>query len=156
MSLLDSAQGANPIDPDRPATFIHPSQRKTFDKDVTIEEYLHYAKLTRAEEEEENAKFRAKEKAGFLQNVFQRRDKESVSPPPVMPESAISNGSSEKDLHVDKEKGERRSSSRGHLIITNDEWANAARAMRTASAYASWCLIVIDIIGPYGVAFAMG
>ena len=36
-----------------PATFIPPSARKAYDKDVTFEEYIHYAAKTRTEEKQQ-------------------------------------------------------------------------------------------------------
>lgn len=40
--------------------------------------------------------------------------------------------------------------------ISDEEWTNASRALRTATAAACFYLITTDILGPYGVGFALG
>lgn len=48
-------------------------------------------------------------------------------------------------------------SSRANRVdISDEEWSNASRAFRTASSGACFYLITTDILGPYGVGFAMG
>ncbi|OQE06788.1 hypothetical protein PENVUL_c016G02336 [Penicillium vulpinum] len=42
------------------------------------------------------------------------------------------------------------------LAITDEEWANATRSLRSASWGACFYLITTDILGPYGSGFAMG
>lgn len=149
MSLVDTVNGEKASNPERPETFIPPSQRKTYDPDVSFEEYQHYAKLTRQQEEEDHKSGEAK--PSFLQSVFRR------GPAPAPPEHRNSiqsqntlhspNGSSsekavEADLANGNGKTERRlSRNSGHMVITNDEWQNASRAFRTASWGAGFYLI---------------
>jgi hypothetical protein len=42
------------------------------------------------------------------------------------------------------------------LEISDQEWTNASRAFRSASAGACFYLITTDILGPFGVGFALG
>ncbi len=41
-------------------------------------------------------------------------------------------------------------------VITDEEWKNASRALRTATWAACFYLITTDILGPFGVGFSMG
>jgi hypothetical protein len=165
MSLSEAVNGPNPSNPERPETFISPMNRKLYDSNVTFEEYLHYAKHTRAEEEAEQHI----PQAGLLQQVF-RRSSTAPEPPPLGP--AHHNGVSPGHGGVDEKAGKdvaaapdtdqeatqprRRSILSRHSIITEDEWRSAARAMRTATWGAGFYLITTDILGPYGVGFALG
>ena len=45
---------------------------------------------------------------------------------------------------------------RSHGSVTEEEWRNASRMLRTASWGAGFYLITTDILGPYGVGFALG
>jgi len=143
MSLIDAVNGSKAEPSTQPETFIHPSQRKTYDKNVTLEEYRHYAKITRAQEEEDFKKGAAS--PSFLQSVLGRgktiapEHRNSVSPGPassVSPPLSI-----EKEIGVGHDDSRRRSTRSGHAVITNDEWQNASRAMRTASWGAGFYLI---------------
>jgi len=44
----------------------------------------------------------------------------------------------------------------GRLDVTDEEWQNSSRALRTASWAAIFYLITTDILGPFNVPFAMG
>ena len=50
MDGLDTKNGVGASDPARAGHVILPSQRKLYDSQVTFEEYVHYASLTREEE----------------------------------------------------------------------------------------------------------
>ncbi len=56
----------------------------------------------------------------------------------------------------DANQPRRRSLLSRNSAITDDEWRNASRALRTASWGAGFYLITTDILGPYGVGFALG
>ncbi|KAL2424198.1 hypothetical protein ABEF95_004082 [Exophiala dermatitidis] len=160
MSLADAVDGGKPSAPARPETFISPMHRKLYDSEVTFEEYLHYAKRTREQEAAEQKV----PQAGILQQVFRRP---SASVQASHSTEAHQNGNSseesreigEKNLTGPDNKEEhsdqkRRKSS--HTVILEEEWRNAARALRTASWGAGFYLITTDILGPYGVGFALG
>ena len=121
------------------STYIKPQARLFHDAAVTFEEYRYYAQRTREEEKNlESPKLRWRE---------------------------IINRSSNKDTpaaqagadHNDGEVPEKNFATKEtRLLITDEEWTNASRAMRSASWGAAFYLITTDILGPYGVGFAMG
>ncbi|EXJ93619.1 hypothetical protein A1O1_02011 [Capronia coronata CBS 617.96] len=160
MSLADAIDGGNAPNHNRPETFISPMHRKLYDSGVTFEEYLHYAKRTRAEEEVEQQI----PQTGLLQRVFRRHSAAVVTTGTTPHNGASSEQSPDiTDKTADgKDNGEgaghkrRRSVLSGHGLITEEEWRNASRALRTASWGAGFYLITTDILGPYGVGFALG
>lgn len=161
MSLPDPVDGEKPSNPSRPETFISPMKRKLHDPHVTFEEYLHYAARTRIEEKTDLTI----PETSILQQVFRRKSSPET-------EASATNGvtstdTSEKveklsnssgERQGDHEPGQRRRSSllSRHSVITEAEWRNASRALRTASWGAGFYLITTDILGPYGVGFALG
>jgi hypothetical protein len=136
---------------------------------VTFEEYLHYAKRTRAEEQAEAEV----PQAGILQQVFRkpsvpsiRRSSTAAQHNAIGPTDNSDSDGKEKDMGQaapdakdETEEGQTRRKSllRGrHHLIPEQEWRTAARALRTASWGAGFYLITTDILGPYGVGFALG
>ena len=116
--------------------FIKPQARRLHDPAVTFEEYHYYAQRTREEEKHfESPKLRWRE----IINRGTNKDAPQID--------AGTDGKVPKDNFADKEN---------RLQITDEEWTNASRAMRTASWGAAFYLITTDILGPYGVGFAMG
>lgn len=148
MSLPDAIDGGKPANQDRPETFIHPSQRKVYDSSVTIEEYMHYAKLTREQEEIEH-------KSGNVPQTGIWQQVRGKGAEPARAGATIESSGHDNDANGDHEK-RRGSRLSGFAVVTDDEWLNAARAMRTASWGAGFYLITTDILGPYGVGFALG
>ncbi|KAK0757471.1 hypothetical protein N5P37_010196 [Trichoderma harzianum] len=120
---------------------IRPQHRPLHDSSVTLEEYMYYAEKTRAEEDAVAA---TKPPTTFIELIFpskgtarriegfQPKEKEAKENPPDA--SASGNG----------------------LLITDLEWTNASRALRSASAAACFYLITTDILGPFGVGFSIG
>ncbi|EXJ73654.1 uncharacterized protein A1O5_03416 [Cladophialophora psammophila CBS 110553] len=164
MSLADAKDGGLPVNTDRPKTYISPSQRKLYDPNVTFEEYIHYANRTREEEKtQQNIA-----DGGIIQQVFRR--KSSVTTQGVPVDNGVATTAAEKDApeksaapgengHGSQEsapQSRRRSLLSRHSVITEEEWRNASRALRTASWGAGFYLITTDILGPYGVGFALG
>lgn len=115
--------------------YIRPQARKLHDPDVTFEEYHHYALQTR---EEEAAL--PKPKTSWREIMLRAKPKAEA-------EDRVGETISS-DLNF--------SSRANRADITDEEWTNASRAFRTASAGACFYLITTDILGPYGVGFAMG
>ena len=118
------------------STSIKPQARLLHDPAVTFEEYHYYAQRTREEEKHlESPKLRWRE----IINHTTKKDghQSDADLDGKVPEVNLANE-------------ERR------LEITHEEWTNASRAMRTASWGAAFYLITTDILGPYGVGFAMG
>ncbi|KAL1964898.1 hypothetical protein VTN77DRAFT_6251 [Rasamsonia byssochlamydoides] len=124
--------------PPRPSTFIKPQHRRLHDPDVTFEEYHYYALKTREEEKKTAAS--ASPTTTFWKTLFSGHPKQDES----------ENSAPQKELTVNLADRANR------LEITDEEWTNASRMMRTATAGACFYLITTDILGPYGVGFAMG
>jgi len=149
--------------------------RKLHDPSIPIEEYLHWAKITRADEERlygpgsgfhavggrerfiKEKIFRMKLPADTLGGE-RRRPSLTIGP----------NGEALGDLNAFSEKQSqvgRRSSKasgekgvdaerRGSVVITDEEWVRASRAARTATWGAVFYLITTDILGPFTTGYA--
>ncbi|KAJ9224430.1 hypothetical protein DTO027B5_5915 [Paecilomyces variotii] len=130
--------------PPRTGTIIKPQHRRLHDPEVTFEEYRYYALKTR--EEEKNSP-----PAGPTISIWKALFKGAGQPEEDEPEvSAPQSEQQSKALNVNLANRANR------LEITDEEWTNASRMMRTASWGACWYLITTDILGPYGVGFALG
>ncbi|KAK8069401.1 transmembrane amino acid transporter protein-domain-containing protein [Apiospora phragmitis] len=97
-------------------------------KNVTLEEYLHYASITRSEEKEANARYRAAKGPHTWQNIVQDH---------------FSRGSGG-DALQNSAAGQTRPD---HGAI-EAEWKNASRAVRTAGWGSAFYLIATDVLGP--------
>ncbi|OAQ98898.1 hypothetical protein LLEC1_00764 [Akanthomyces lecanii] len=99
--------------PDSNVLAIKPQARRPYDPDVTFEEYHHYAKLTRAEQ--------------------------LALEPPILNVRKLFSGSSRpkssvKDEAADPGLTAKHYAQENRANITDEDWTNASRAMRTASA----------------------
>ncbi|KAL6796530.1 transmembrane amino acid transporter protein [Trichoderma sp. SZMC 28012] len=136
----DASTGPNVFLP----SAIRPQHRPLHDSSVTLEEYMYYAEKTRAEEDAVAA---TKPPTTFMELIFPSKgtarriegfkptEKEAKENPPANPNAAASGNK---------------------LLITDLEWTNASRALRSASAAACFYLITTDILGPFGVGFSIG
>ncbi|EME79751.1 uncharacterized protein MYCFIDRAFT_37637 [Pseudocercospora fijiensis CIRAD86] len=123
-------------------TFIRPQDRKLHDSAVTFEEYHYYAQKTRAEEKDlESPKLRWRE-------IFSSRVRQNSAPSPHRDDPNFDAAKHPPEVNL--------SNQWDRMRIGDEEWANASRALRTASWGAAFYLITTDILGPYGVGFAMG
>ena len=119
------------------STYIKPQARLLHDPAVTFEEYRYYAQRTREEQKTiESPKLRWRE----IINRSTNKDAPQIN-------ADHDDGKVSQENFANKET---------RLQITDEEWINASRAMRTASWGAAFYLITTDILGPYGVGFAMG
>ena len=127
---------------DHPLT--RPQQRKPHDPSVTFEEYHHWALLTRAEEDA-----LSKNDIGdttFFRLILPSKSNKGDVVHTIPPENGEKLGPDEKaprDVH-DMEHGNRHD-------VSDDEWQNASRALRTATWAAVFYLITTDILGPFNV-----
>ncbi|CZS88641.1 related to neutral amino acid permease [Rhynchosporium graminicola] len=134
-------------------SYIKPQHRSPHDHTVSFEEYIYHAKLARAEEDT-LAKNDVKEKTTFKSLILPSKNTKGdvVHSTQVHlnndEKSSPSNGGVDKRIR-DVEPVDRHT-------ISDDEWKNASRAVRTASWSAVFYLITTDILGPFGVPFAMG
>lgn len=125
------------------STAIRPQERALYDVNVSFEEYLYYAAKTRAEEDSSRA------------DEPQKRIKDLLFP---------SKGGS-RVIETTTIDGEKRrasiptanlSDAQKRAAVTDEEWTNANRALRNASAAACFYLITTDILGPFGIGFSLG
>lgn len=114
---------------------IRPQHRKLHDSSVTFEEYHYYAQQTRAEEDS----FGGRE-TGWLSIVFPSKSDGGV-------QQTTANGGKDASTINYSNRATR-------MTITDDEWTNASRALRTATRGAIFYLITTDILGPFGLPYA--
>jgi hypothetical protein len=133
----------------RADSLIVPYSRLLHDKAVKFEEYYYYAQQTRVEEREAAKTETAT--VGIWQVIFPTKSGSGVKPISEKSKARLQhpqNGDSSEERKEDSEapppESERSS-------ITEAEWTNASRAMRTASGAACFYLITTDILGPFGI-----
>ena len=102
--------------------------RNLHDPAVTFDEYMYYAKETRAEEAQQ------------YKPSFKERSLISM----IIPSKA--DGGVQQVTHDPKEENP--------AVVSDIEWDNASRALRTASRGAVFYLITTDILGPFGLPYA--
>jgi hypothetical protein len=107
------------------------------DPEVLFEEYLHYAKITRAEERAyEGNRINRDEPwslGGIIKNRFSKGHVHEVN--------AVVEGGTITTTHNNA------------TTVTDLEWRRASRALRTASWSSIFFLITTDILGPQGAAY---
>ena len=114
-----------------------------YDLNVTFDEYHYYAQRTRAEETSRSPEDQPKKN---ITDIILRRA-QSHSPP----NKVGSTSPQEKEARRDE-----KSQPQGRAEISDDEYVNVSRLIRNASWGAGFYLITTDILGPYGVGFALG
>ncbi|GFP59171.1 hypothetical protein ACSS6W_007843 [Trichoderma asperelloides] len=120
---------------------VKPQHRPLYDSSVTIEEYMYYAQKARAEEDEL--------KATAPPSTW----KDYIRPSKAEPRRLEGEQPTENEVKNASPTGDNESN---RLEITDLEWTNASRALRSASAAACFYLITTDILGPFGVGFSLG
>lgn len=141
--------------------YTQAQQRKLHDPSITFEEYAYYAALTRAEEDRlpTNASnkrgimsvlFPSKSGAGAGHTTINGHADSDVSPSRSNEKSFGEKGNAtDAKINVDNVQNTHK-----HAEITDAEWINASRALRTATASAVFYLITTDILGPFGLPYA--
>ncbi|EFZ02452.1 transmembrane amino acid transporter [Metarhizium robertsii] len=118
-----------------PVSFATPPRmRRLHDPDVSFQEYQHYARITRAEQD---ALPRPAGKKSLLYYLVPNLQKVETGPTDVATRSDLNTS----DIEQRK-------------IISDEEWTNASRALRTAGTGAIFYLITTDILGPFGLPYA--
>lgn len=130
--------------PPLPSTIIKPQHRPLHDPEVTFEEYHYYALKTREAENNlpPDGPTTSIWKALFTGAGQPEEDDAEVSPPEGRRPSKVSSVNLANRAN--------------RIEITDEEWINASRMMRTATWGACFYLITTDVLGPYGVGFALG
>lgn len=128
------------------AVRFRPQERMLHDVNVTFEEYVYYAEKARLEEEND------------------------IDAPETTIRSIIFPSKGGGARQIAEENGEKKVINSDHLSDLSDinlhnaearagvsatEWTNASRALRSATAAACFYLITTDILGPFGVGFAI-
>jgi hypothetical protein len=111
---------------------IRPQQRKLHDTNVTFEEYHYYASLTRAEEEQHPRHGR---ETSLWALIFPSKSDGGAEHSAADPKRNLSNPNT-------------------RSVVSDEEWSNASRALRTATRGAIFYLITTDILGPFGLPYA--
>lgn len=106
------------------------------DPDVLFEEYLHYASITRAEERVYEGNLINRKDPWSLGGIIKNR----FSKGHVHEVNAVVNDDTIVTTHND------------HTTVTDIEWRQASRALRTASWGSIFFLITTDILGPTSAA----
>ena len=112
---------------------IRPQHRKLYDSSVTFEEYAYYAKKTRADQLAQSSKQTAK--VSLLRTIF----------PPKSSETALSQKMFELNTSKDSER----------TTVTDEDWINASKALRNATTMAVFYLMTTDVLGPFGLPYAV-
>ena len=117
--------------------YTRPQMRLLHDASVPFEEYYYYAQQTRAEQDAN------KGQAQPLRNIL------SVLTPKAK------NGAEDEKRRASLIPTTNLSSRDNRAIITDEEWTNASRSIRNATAGAVFYLITTDILGPFSLPYAM-
>lgn len=126
------------INHDKGASFIlahaRPQHRKLYDPSVTIEEYLYYAERTR-EDQDATAKIDSQHKVSLLKVIF--------------PSKSNKTEMDEKMANLNTSVAAQRA------VVTDEEWIKASKALRNATAMAVFYLLTTDVLGPFGLPYAV-
>jgi len=117
-----------------------PAHIKLHDPSITIEEYMHYAAITRADDRNVDAP--------HTDNAMKVAGLKSLNPFAKKREPAVATTT---ELN---EKATTESSPNGRFVITEEEYIQASRAVRTATWGAVFFLLTTDILGPFSTAWA--
>ncbi|TVY75724.1 N amino acid transport system protein [Lachnellula suecica] len=124
-----------------PAIFRRPASRPHNDSSITFEEYNYYAEKTRAEEEAHVGEIAGTQ--GWLEMIVPSKSGMGAGNL-----SSAEKQGADTNAHVNLANPEARNT------ISDEEWTNASRALRTATKSAIFYLITTDIFGPFGLPYA--
>jgi hypothetical protein len=113
---------------------IRPQHRKLYDSNVSIEEYMYYAERTRADQNKASA-MDADTKVPVLKVIF----------PPRSNRTELDKKLATLNTNIACERA----------TISDEEWINASKAMRNATAMAIFYLLTTDVLGPFGLPYAV-
>jgi len=116
-------------------SYTHPQMRALHDPTVSFEEYQYYANQARALEAADVVP--KSQSRGFLSTLIPNK-------------GVATNEERRASLVPDVNISDRTA----RATVTDDEWINASRAVRTATAGAIFYLITTDILGPFGLPYA--
>ena len=115
---------------------VPPRLRKLHDREVSFQEYQHYAKITR---EEQDRLPKPKIGKNWLAYLVPNMQKQETGAMEFAAEHRPQLNTSDRE---------------NRKLISDEEWLNASRALRTAGTGAIFYLITTDIFGPFGLPYA--
>lgn len=162
-------EGGDPRNPEHPITRLTAEPLETqllraaHDSSVTFEEYVYWADITRAEEKHENQKHRIAAGPKTLKSLLKNRFSNYKAP--IAVESPRSGSTAEEKPTVSNDLGADNALTENNAAVKKDEnptvlqgnlggvsdaeYKNASRAIRTASWSSIFYLITTDILGPF-------
>lgn len=146
MAGLVAADGGDPrlgVSQAAVNAMVRPQERGLYDINVPFEEYYYFAQKTRAEEETRDDGVKTRIRDLLIPNMGRKTGEVEMADHEKRRSSAIAE-------NINLSNRDKRA------IISDDEWRNASRALRTASGAACFYLITTDILGPFGIGFAIG
>lgn len=117
--------------------------RNMHDPNVSFEEYLHYAAISRADEARDAG---GNHVMSILPGKYGRKHQSGIEEPVG---ALSSKGAFNKETEVSQ--GGTSPSRAPDYTVSDAEWMQASRAARTATWGAVFYLITTDILGPYSV-----
>lgn len=120
--------------PANPVALIRPQHRKLYDSSVTFEEYLYYAEKTRVDQNSA-ATIASATKIPLLKVMF----------PPKSNKAELDEKMANLNTNIASQRA----------AISDEEWANASKALRNATAMAIFYLLTTDVLGPFGLPYAV-
>ena len=117
--------------------YTRPQMRALHDPSIPFEEYHYYA--GQAREEERNYARNNTQTRGFLSTIIPSKSEK---------------GNQIEGRKVSLIPDVNLSAPEKRAVVTDEEWTNASRAVRTATAGAVFYLITTDILGPFGLPYA--
>jgi hypothetical protein len=151
-------EGGDPRNPEHPITGAGavPIEtqllRAAHDSSVSFEEYVYWASITRSEEKLENQRHISAAGPKTLKTVMKNRFTNYKAPATI--DSPTDTGSTGEKAGID-EKGTTTTAltNSNRAGITDSEYKNASRAIRTAGWSSVFYLITTDILGPFSTPY---
>jgi hypothetical protein len=115
--------------------YIRPQHRELYDSKVSFEEYIYHAKRTRADQDATSKAGANRKRISVFKVIF----------PPK------SNG-----VELDHKMANLNTSiASQRAVVTDEEWTNASKALRNATAMAIFYLMTTDVLGPFALPYAV-
>jgi hypothetical protein len=164
--VADPREGKRSVDA-ATGGYANRTLRTMHDKNVSFEEYLYHAKISRAEEKRlygPGSDFQegtGPVKSFILKNVARKQSVAREDPAKGLSISEAALGgregafpSDKKETAVEDSTPDTANGTTDRWEITDQEWVNASRAARTATWGAVFYLITTDILGPFSTGWA--
>jgi hypothetical protein len=112
-----------------------PQHRKLYDPKVSFEEYIYYAQRTRVDQDVTSKTETNRDKVSLLKVLF----------PPKTNKVELSDKMANLNTSIASQRA----------VVTDEEWTNASKAMRNATGMAIFYLLTTDVLGPFGLPYAV-